>query len=113
MENFNLEEQKKLLLDKKILLEKRIAVLTEEKKRKNTPISADFAEQAQETENDEVIDRLEQQDLTEFNAIVTALARIEAGTYTTCQSCGEPIAPKRLSAVPYAVLCVQCANESL
>jgi DnaK suppressor protein len=35
-----------------------------------------------------------------------AIARIEAGTYGSCESCGEPIGKARLQAFPRATLCV-------
>jgi DnaK suppressor protein len=35
-----------------------------------------------------------------------ALARIEAGTYGSCESCGEPIGKARLQAFSRATLCV-------
>jgi len=38
-----------------------------------------------------------------------ALAKLDEGTYGICDSCGEPIAPARLKAMPDAVLCVECA----
>src|ERR1700758_1058271 len=37
-----------------------------------------------------------------------ALARIDEGTYGTCESCGEPIGKARLQAFPRAVLCGAC-----
>ena len=37
-----------------------------------------------------------------------AIARIEAGTYGTCESCGEAIGKARLQAFPRATLCVSC-----
>lgn len=40
-----------------------------------------------------------------------ALARIEAGTYGVCESCGEPIGKARLQAQPRAVLCVSCKQR--
>jgi DnaK suppressor protein len=40
-----------------------------------------------------------------------ALARIEDGTYGTCESCGEPIGKARLQAFPRAVLCVTCKQR--
>lgn len=40
--------------------------------------------------------------------IDSALARIEEGTYGTCARCGNEIPEERLSAVPYATLCVEC-----
>ena len=41
-----------------------------------------------------------------------ALARLDAGEYGECTSCGEPIAEARLKALPYATLCIQCAEEA-
>jgi DnaK suppressor protein len=38
-----------------------------------------------------------------------ALAKLEAGTYGICDSCGEPISPGRLRAMPDGVLCLKCA----
>ena len=40
-----------------------------------------------------------------------ALARIEAGTYGSCESCGEPIGKARLQAFPRATLCVACKQR--
>jgi DnaK suppressor protein len=40
-----------------------------------------------------------------------AIARIEAGTYGTCESCGEAIGKARLQAFPRATLCVTCKQR--
>jgi len=40
-----------------------------------------------------------------------ALARIEAGTYGSCESCGEPIGKARLQAFSRATLCVTCKQQ--
>lgn len=40
-----------------------------------------------------------------------ALARIDAGTYGSCESCGEPIGKARLQAFPRATLCVSCKQR--
>ena len=40
-----------------------------------------------------------------------ALARIDAGTYGVCESCGEPIGKARLLAFPRATLCVECKQR--
>ena len=39
-----------------------------------------------------------------------ALTKLDEGTYGVCDVCGEPIAPKRLAAMPDAVTCVECAS---
>jgi DnaK suppressor protein len=40
-----------------------------------------------------------------------ALARIDAGTYGVCESCGEPIGKARLLAYPRATVCVACKQR--
>jgi DnaK suppressor protein len=40
-----------------------------------------------------------------------ALARIDAGTYGECESCGKPIGKARLQAFPRATLCVACKQR--
>lgn len=38
-----------------------------------------------------------------------AEAKVAEGSYGTCDSCGEPIAPGRLEARPWSTHCVDCA----
>ena len=40
-----------------------------------------------------------------------ALARISAGTFATCESCGKAIGKARLQAFPRATLCVECKQR--
>ena len=40
--------------------------------------------------------------------VVAALGKIEDGTFGSCERCGEPIAEKRLDAVPFARHCINC-----
>ncbi len=46
---------------------------------------------------------------TALARVERALAKLDEGTYGTCDSCGRPIAPARLQAMPDSVLCVECA----
>ena len=41
-----------------------------------------------------------------LQAIGDALAKIENGTYGTCEVCGKQISPERLAAMPWARLCI-------
>jgi DnaK suppressor protein len=74
------------------------------------PLSADFEEQAGDLEGQEQLERLEASALKELGAIDAALGQIAAGTYGICVKCGEPIARKRLEAVPTATTCVACKD---
>lgn len=40
-----------------------------------------------------------------------ALERIRLKTYGACEKCGELIGEKRLEALPFAKLCIQCQEE--
>ena len=42
--------------------------------------------------------------------IQEALDRIEDKSYGTCVNCENPIQPKRLEAVPWTRLCIQCQD---
>ena len=70
----------------------------------------DSAEQASDRENDEVLERLDQSGREEIAKIEAALARIEAGTYGVCVTCGDTISSQRLAALPYTMVCIGCAR---
>jgi len=40
-----------------------------------------------------------------------ALERIEEGTFGLCESCGRKVPKQRLTAIPYARLCVKCQQQ--
>jgi RNA polymerase-binding protein DksA len=48
----------------------------------------------------------------ELAATDAALARIAAGEYGACASCGRPISHGRLEARPTAELCIACAERA-
>jgi DnaK suppressor protein len=48
-----------------------------------------------------------------ISEIDRALAKINAGTYGTCEQCGHPIPQARLKALPHAALCVACKSGGL
>lgn len=74
------------------------------------PHDPDFAEQAVEREQDEVLESLGAASEKEINLVENALARIEDGSFGICMKCGENISEERLEAVPHATLCRNCAK---
>ncbi|MCB9061923.1 MAG: TraR/DksA family transcriptional regulator [Halobacteriovoraceae bacterium] len=108
----NLEEIKDRLVAKKEKLLSRINNIEKDRRReKQGPINPDFAEQAVEVENNEVLDALSDLEREEIKKINTALVKIENGTYGSCMSCGEQISEARLTAMPFSSLCLECADE--
>jgi len=76
-----------------------------------TAPSANWADQATETQGDQVLEGVEGSALIEAQQVHAALARIGAGTYGECSTCGEPIGENRLQALPYAIQCMDCVTE--
>ena len=62
-----------------------------------------FGREHEQVLADRVADALEQTE--------RAIARIDAGTYGNCESCGQPIGEARLEAYPRATLCVSCKQR--
>jgi len=110
MKNDEIQAYQQALVQRKAHLSQRITLLTKDKLRKVGALSTDIEEQAQEIENDEVIDTLEDMELLELKQIDTALTRIKNGEFGVCASCGRRITDSRLKAVPYAANCLKCAS---
>ena len=51
---------------------------------------------------------LEKRIRDQLAAVEHALAKFEEGSYGLCDSCGKPIDPARLEALPQASLCLDC-----
>jgi len=41
-----------------------------------------------------------------------ALQRLDRGTFGACESCGKPIAAKRLLVLPHTRVCIRCAKTA-
>jgi DnaK suppressor protein len=46
-----------------------------------------------------------------LDKVQAALQRMDAGAFGRCETCGEPIEPERLEALPYATLCLSDAGR--
>ncbi len=57
------------------------------------------------------VGRLRERERALLQKVEASLAKIEAGTFGVCISCGEDIGLKRLEARPVADLCIDCKNE--
>jgi len=91
-------------------LRRRASDASAEARHEADPLSADFAEQVTQRENDDVLGAISDSARAELQQVEAALRRLSAGRYGTCVACGEPIEPERLAAVPYADRCRACAE---
>lgn len=65
----------------------------------------DWEEQAAASESDEMLEDLGNSGQTELRAIEAALARMDAGDYGVCVTCGEDISEERLDVLPHTPFC--------
>ncbi len=69
------------------------------------------ADQGTENYQRELASRLRSLESETLREIDDALCRLSAGTYGTCEKCGEPISRARLNVVPYARFCMKCLTK--
>ena len=72
----------------------------------------EFEEGAQMEHEAFTLARLSENQRREILQIDAALARVDAGEYGICRDCGQEIDPRRLAALPYALLCTECASRT-
>ena len=91
---------------------RRIDAIEVETHHKEEAVEKDFAEQATQSENDDVLAALDDEAQLMVMQIDAALGRVEQGTYGICKACSEPIKAERLQAIPFAEMCISCAEKT-
>jgi len=76
------------------------------------PLDKDFAEQAVELENRDVLFELQREGKKELRLINNALDRLSRDEYHLCARCGDTIDPRRLQALPWVDTCIRCASAA-
>jgi RNA polymerase-binding protein DksA len=61
---------------------------------------------AEQGENRALVGQLEET----LAEVERALAKLDEGSYGSCESCGKPISEARLEAMPATRYCIDCAN---
>ena len=105
----NKDEARALLTAQRQELAARIEALEKTTTNRDEPLPAGFSEQATELEDRDVQEALVAESRDEMRQVNRALMRVDQGTYGTCETCGNEIAPARLQALPHATLCIGCA----
>lgn len=93
-------------------LRARLAALTARLQRIETELDApvDVGEQAEDRDDEEVLEDLGAASLQEVRMIEAALDRINQGSYGLCVVCGDPISEERLDVLPHTPKCRDCAS---
>jgi DnaK suppressor protein len=69
-------------------------------------------DQAQISHDEFVSSRMNGLDYRQLRLVEEALDRLNAGDYGICLACDQPIAEKRLRALPWARYCVTCQDNA-
>ncbi len=93
-------------------IEGRLDTVETDRRRGTNTLDPDWEEQATIRQNDEVLDELAEEERLQARAIRAALQHMEDGSYGWCMTCGEPIDPRRLAALPYATQCIACVTRA-
>ena len=69
------------------------------------------ADLATDTQEIEVLESLSEKNVKGLQEVEEAIDRLNRGEYGQCLSCNEPIAKKRLEALPEARYCIECEQD--
>jgi RNA polymerase-binding transcription factor len=107
-----MEKYRRLLEQKKTSLSSDLAKTRNAEEETTEESTQDIADKAVSSYTREFLYSLSDADRSTLLQIDQSLVRIEVGTYGQCRNCGAPISEKRLNAVPWAQLCVDCQELS-
>jgi len=104
--DFNLL-RRRLETERESLLEelKTTALVAERRERGPYGEYGELATEIVEVEKGLILEKRVRDQLAE---VEHALDKFDQGTYGLCDSCGQPIEPARLEALPHANLCLSC-----
>jgi DnaK suppressor protein len=75
-------------------------------------VAQDLADKAESSYTKEFLLSLSDTERDELFHIDAALKRIDSGGYGHCQMCQKEISKKRLAALPWTPLCIECEEKS-
>ena len=100
-----LESERKRLMDE--LEQLKSSVRPADERREGSPFGKREEEATESFEFEKRL-ALEERIRDQLAGVEHALHKFEDGTYGLCDSCGQPIDPARLEALPQASLCLSC-----
>ena len=83
-----------------------------ESKEVETDIAQDLADKAESSYTKEFLLSLSDAERNQLFQIDSALLRIVRGEFGQCQTCQKEISKKRLNALPWTALCIECQEKA-
>lgn len=109
-------DKKKMRVYRDRLLERRESLFSQvteaemSSRERDLEATQDPADMAANAYTKELLISMSANDRRLLELIDEALVRVEKGEYGECVNCGEPVAEKRLDAVPWARYCLKCQD---
>src|ERR687894_1212672 len=98
------------LLERRESLVSQVAAAEMSSRERDLEATQDPADMAANAYTKELLISMSANDRKLLQLIDEALERVEGGEYGECVNCGEPVAEKRLDAVPWTRYCLKCQD---
>jgi DnaK suppressor protein len=112
MKKAEIEAHRKKLEDRRSELVRKLSEFRNESKSVETDVAQDLADKAESSYTKEFLLSLSDAEREQLFQIDAALKRIAKGDYGHCQTCQKEIGTKRLNALPWTPLCIECQEKS-
>jgi DnaK suppressor protein len=112
MKKAEIEAHRKKLEARRGELVRKLSEFRNESKIVETDVAQDLADKAESSYTKEFLLSLSDAEREQLFQIDAALKRIAKGDYGNCQMCQKEIGKKRLNALPWTPLCIECQEKS-
>jgi len=106
------DEFRQKLLEKKFAILRKLNELTSESKEMETNVAQDVVDKAETSYTKEFLLSLSDADREQLLLIDEALKRLEHDEFGICQVCQKEIGRKRIHALPWTPLCIDCQQKA-
>lgn len=106
------EEFKKTLAAKKESIIHKLSSFITESKEMESNVAQDVVDKAETSYTKEFLLSLSDAEREQLILIDEAMKRLEHGEFGVCQACGKEIGAKRLKALPWTPVCIDCQEKA-
>ena len=106
------DDFRRLLAAKKESITRKLTDTITESKEMDSNVAQDLVDKAETSYTKEFLLSLSDGDREKLLLIDEALKRLEHGEFGVCQICQKEISAKRLGAVPWTPLCIDCQQKA-
>jgi len=104
-------QYEKILLERKKELIDSLSELVQNSREADPGVAQDIGDKAESSYTKEFLLSLSVTEREQLLLIDEALNRMAAGRFGVCEECGKEITKKRLSALPWTPLCIECRQK--